>query len=184
MLDNIKADLSAFTCNGDLVSKLKCVLISHAFHMVAIYRVGTAFSAIPFIGVPIRVFFEYFIRIIYASDISLKSKIGPGLMIVHGHDIVIGGEVVIGKGCKILNGVTIGNKDTESLFNQQPIIGDDVVIGSGAKLLGAIHIGNRVIIGANSVVLKNFASDNVLAGVPAKIIKTHSLVSRGDNDAI
>ena len=77
----------------------------------------------------------------------------------------------IGKKCKILNGVTLGNKDTESPINQQPTVGDNVVIGSGAKLLGAIQIGDNVVIGANSVVLKSVPENVVVAGVPAKIVK-------------
>lgn len=171
MFNNITQDLSAFTKDGNFLVKVKCVLISHSFHLVFLYRLGSFFSQPPVIGSLLRVALEYVIRVMYASDISLKSKIGPGLVIVHGHDIVIGGDVKIGKKCKILNGVTLGNKDTELPINQQPIVGDNVVIGSGAKLLGSIKIGDNVVIGANSVVLKNFPSNVVVAGVPAKIIK-------------
>lgn len=171
MLNNITQDLSAFTKEGSFLAKVKCILVNHAFHLVTLYRVGVVVTKIPVLGALLRVLIEYLIRVIYASDISLKSKIGSGLMIVHGHDIVIGGSVRIGKRCKILNGVTLGNKDTESAINQQPIVGDNVVIGSGAKLLGSILIGDSVVIGANSVVLKSFPSNVVVAGVPAEIVK-------------
>lgn len=171
MFKNIAQDLSAYTKNGNVLTKLKCLLISHSFHMVVLYRFGSVLARIPVFGSLLRVMLEYVIRVVYASDISLNSKIGPGLMIVHGHDIVIGGDVKIGKRCKILNGVTLGNKDTESPVNQQPIVGDNVVIGSGAKLLGSIQVGDNVIIGANSVVLKSFPSNVVVVGVPAKIVK-------------
>lgn len=177
MFDNITQDLSAFTKDGNSLAKVKCVLISHTFHLVLLYRFGCVLAKFPVIGSLFRVVLEYFIRIIYASDISLKSKIGPGLMIVHGHDIVIGGDVKIGKKCKILNGVTLGNKDTESPINQQPIVGDNVVIGSGAKLLGAIQIGDNVVIGANSVVLRSVPTNVVVAGIPAKIVKTLDIKS-------
>lgn len=172
MFDNITQDLSAFTKDGNFLAKAKCVLIRHTFHLVLLYRFGCALAKFPAIGSLLRVVLEYFIRIVYASDISLKSKIGPGLMIMHGHDIVIGREVKIGKKCKIYNGVTLGNKDIESPINQQPTVGDNVAIGSGAKLLGSIQIGDNVVIGANSVVLKSFPSNVVVAGVPAKIVKT------------
>lgn len=175
---NIVADLSAFVKNEGFKQKLKCVLVSHAFHMVVLYRLGCAMAKIPIIGNGARVIIEYIIRVIYASDISLRSTIGPGLMIVHGHDIVIGGHVRIGKKCKILNSVTLGNKDTESSINQQPIVGDNVVIGSGAKLLGDIVIGDNVVIGANSVVLKSFPSNVIVAGVPAKIINSRESKSK------
>lgn len=176
-LNYLLQDLSAFTKNGTFRSKLKCVLISHTFHLVLIYRIGGVLSGFPLLGPFFRVLLEYIIRVIYSSDISLKSDIGPGLMIVHGHDIVIGGNVQIGGWCKILNGVTLGNKDTESPINEQPTVGDHVVIGSGAKLLGNISIGSNVIIGANSVVLRSFPDNVVIAGVPAKIVKDNIRVT-------
>jgi serine O-acetyltransferase len=171
MFYNIEKDLSAFTKDGSFIAKMKCVLIGHTFHLVLLYRIGSYFSRTPIIGGLFRVLLEYFMRVVYASDISLKSQIGPGLVIVHGHDIVIGGNVRIGKKCKILNGVTLGNKDTESSINQQPTVGDNVVIGSGAKILGAIQIGDNVIIGANSVVLIDVPPNSTCVGVPAKLFE-------------
>ena len=178
ILSIIRADLVASVKNEGFMAKLKCVLASHTFHMVLFYRIGCEMARIPILGNGIRVLIEYIIRIIYASDLSLKSKIGPGLVIVHGHDIVIGGDVKIGKNCKILNSVTLGNKDTESSVNQQPTVGNNVVIGSGAKLLGLIHVGDNVVIGANSVVLKSFPSNVVVACIPARIIYSKHLKSK------
>ena len=168
----IKQDLNRFTPIDSFVAKLKCILFVHSFHLVMLYRIGGLLASLPFVGSLLRVLWEYLIRIVYASDISLKSKIGGGLIIMHGHDIVIGSSVSIGQNCKILNGVTIGNKDTETIVNQQPTIGDGVVIGSGAKILGDIIIGNDVVIGANSVVTTSFPSNVVVAGIPGKVIRT------------
>lgn len=171
MFSNLREDLSRVSGGGGFGLRLKICLINHAFHLVILYRTGVFFSKIPMIGSFIRILFEYLIRVIYASDISLRSKIGPGFVIVHGHDIVIGCSSQIGRNCKVLNGVTLGNKDTETQVNQQPILGDGVVVGSGAKILGFIRVGNNVIIGANSVVVKDVPSDVTVAGVPSKIIK-------------
>lgn len=166
----IYVDLKALA--GDSIPiKLKCLFLSHAFHMVVCYRFGCALTKLPLIGKLARPFVEYFIRIFFASDISLKSKIGPGLVILHGHDIVIGANVVIGEHCKIFNGVTLGNKDTERNINLQPNIGDNVVLSTGCKILGDVSVGSGVIVGANSVVLKNVPSHSIAVGVPA-IIKT------------
>ncbi|QQZ37593.1 serine O-acetyltransferase [Pseudomonas sp. SK2] len=167
---NIHSDLLRFSNNGGALRNLKIVLVSHSFHLVALYRIGVFASKLPLGGELIRVFFEYLIRIVYASDISLRSKIGPGLVIMHGHDIVIGSAVVIGENCKILNGVTLGNKDTESSVNQQPIVGDNVVIGSGAKILGSIVVGDGAKIGANSVIIKDVPSGATVVGVPGRLI--------------
>jgi len=82
MFDNITQDLSAFTKDGSTVAKLKCVLISHTFHLVMLYRLGCFLSKMPVLGSLLRVVLEYLIRVLYASDISLKSQIGSGLMIM------------------------------------------------------------------------------------------------------
>ncbi|MNG25747.1 Serine acetyltransferase [compost metagenome] len=44
------------------------------------------------------------------------------------------------------------------------------MIGSGAKILGFITVGDNVIVGANSVVVKDVPSGVTVAGVPSKII--------------
>lgn len=174
MFSNLKEDLAAVSGDGSVANKIKIILLSHAFHIVVCYRAGAYLSKTKLIGSFLRVLFEYFIRVFYASDISLKSKVGAGLIIMHGHDIVIGSDVVIGKNCKILNGVTLGNKDTTLPVNEQPVLGDNVVLGSGAKLLGKIHIGDHVIVGANSVVLKDAPAGATVVGVPARVVKEHS----------
>ena len=87
MFNNIRKDLPSFTNGGDFYSKLKCILISHVFHMVVFYRAGVVIATNPLFGALLRVLMVYLIRAIYASYASLKSKIGPSLMILHGHDI-------------------------------------------------------------------------------------------------
>ena len=166
----MKMDLNKYVSSGGLKLKIKTVIVNHAFHLVLCIRIGQFLRAAPIIGSLLGVVVEYFIRIVFASDISLKSRIGPGLMIVHGHDIVIGGDVLIGENCKILNGVTLGNKDTESGVNAQPKIGNNVVIGTGAKILADIKVGDNVRIGANSVVVKEVPDNYIAVGVPARNI--------------
>ncbi|EGR2500867.1 serine acetyltransferase [Vibrio cholerae] len=168
MISVLRADLFAAAASDRLSTICKVAFFSHSFHLVVVYRFGTLLSTIPMFGSFFRVIIEYFIRIVFSSDISLKSKIGPGFVVVHGHDIVIGGDVLIGENCKIFNGVTLGNKDTETSVNQQPKVGDDVVLGTGAKILGRIVIGNNVRVGANSVVLHSIPDGAIAVGVPAR----------------
>jgi acetyltransferase-like isoleucine patch superfamily enzyme len=51
-------------------------------------------------------------------------------------------------------------------------IGNDVWIGYGATIMSGINIGDGAVIGANSVVTKNVAPYTIVAGNPAKFIKT------------
>jgi len=154
------------------VGKVKICLMSPSFHIILLYRISNFFvSEIPFFGNIMGLIVEYISRLLYSTDISRYAKIDEGLVIMHGMGTVIGSDVVIGKNCKILNGVNLGNRDTETLNNQQPKIGDNVVIGAGAKCLGNIIIGNNVLIGSNAVVLTDIPHNSTAVGIPAKIIK-------------
>lgn len=52
------------------------------------------------------------------------------------------------------------------------VIGNNVWIGDKATILAGVHIGDNVIVAANAVVTKDVQSNNVVAGVPAVVIKT------------
>lgn len=97
------------------------------------------------------------------------SNIGGGLIIQHGFATIISAKS-IGKSCKIYQQVTIG-------YNHQleaPILGNNVEVCCGAKIIGGVHIGDNVLIGANSVVINDIPSNCVVAGIPAKIIRSLS----------
>ena len=52
------------------------------------------------------------------------------------------------------------------------VIGDNVFIGVNSVILPGAHIGNNVIIGAGSVVSGNISDNVVIAGNPAKVIRS------------
>ncbi|WP_226795852.1 serine O-acetyltransferase [Bacillus sp. B3-WWTP-C-10-D-3] len=101
----------------------------------------------------------------YGIEIGIKSKIKEGFCIHHLNGIVIGEGAEIGRNFHVYQQVTIGQKG-----DKYPIIGDQVRIYPGAKVIGGITIGDSVSIGANSVVLKNVPSKDIVAGIPAKSI--------------
>ena len=96
---------------------------------------------------------------------------GKGLFLGHPRGVVINPETVIGEYCTIINQVTIGGPSV--------MIEDFVEIGAGAKVISTsqrpISIGRHSIIGAGAVVTKSAPPFSILAGVPAKVIKTKNL---------
>ncbi len=108
-------------------------------------------------------------QIRYGIEIQSTTKIGKALLIPHFGGIVIHENAIIGDGCTIMHGVTIGINAFKSM-TEVAEIGDNVVIGAGAKIIGNIKIGNNVTIGANSVVTKDIPSNAVVGGNPGKII--------------
>src|ERR1035437_5388123 len=60
-------------------------------------------------------------------------------------------------------------------FGSEPYlitIGNSVFIGNNSIILPDITVGNNVVIGAASVVTKNIPDNVVVAGIPAKTIRT------------
>ncbi len=117
--------------------------------------------------------FAYYLQsrnsMITALDIHPAAKIGKGIMIDHGHDIVIGETTVIEDNVSMMQGVTLGGTGKE-MGDRHPKIQHGVLIGAGAKVLGNITIGNCSRIAACSVVLHDVPPNRTVAGVPAKIV--------------
>lgn len=109
-------------------------------------------------------------RIFCNSVVYSSTKIGINCNFAYGGiAVVVHPKTIIGNNVTISQCVTIGGR---SGHKDLPIIGDNVYIGAGAKVLGPIKIGNNVIIGANAVVISNIPDNSVVAGIPAKIIRT------------
>ena len=84
----------------------------------------------------------------------------------HGlNGIIVSHNAKIGKRCRILHQVTIGEGRGGA-----PVIGDDVFIGAGSKLIGNIHIGNHVKIAAGSVVMQDIPDYAVVLPDNIKIV--------------
>lgn len=79
-------------------------------------------------------------------------------------------------GTLIRNSRWVGN-NVESL-STPTFIGSDVWIGYGAIVLSGVHIGDSAIVAAGAVVTRDVPENSVVAGNPARVIRT-----RFDGDA-
>jgi serine O-acetyltransferase len=117
--------------------------------------------------------FAYYLQsrssMIASMDIHPAARIGKGIMVDHGHDIVIGETAVIEDNVSIMQGVTLGGTGKES-GDRHPKIRYGVLVGAGAKILGNIEIGHCSRVAACSVVLHDVPPNSTVAGVPAKVV--------------
>lgn len=105
----------------------------------------------------------------FSVDIHPAARIGIGIMIDHGHSIVVGETAAIGDNVSLLHGVTLGGTGKES-GDRHPKIGNNVMVGAGAKVLGNIRVGDCSRIAAGSVVLSEVPPQTTVAGVPARVV--------------
>ena len=116
------------------------------------------------LGVPMipRIMTEY-AHNLTGIDIHPGATIGEYFFIDHGTGVVIGETAVIGKGCRLYQGVTLGAlsfpKDSDGVLvkgvPRHPILEDNVTVYAGATILGRITIGSGSIIGGNVWVTKD-----------------------------
>ncbi len=105
----------------------------------------------------------------FGCKIFGSTKIDGGLMCYHPFAAVINAKS-IGKNFQFRNSLTIGNKANDN--TKIPTIGANVIVGANVVIIGDITIGDNVIVGAGSVVVKDVPSNVVIAGNPAKIIRS------------
>ena len=90
--------------------------------------------------------------------------------------ITIGNDVTITRGVSFIThdgGVAVFRDKHPGLNLYGRItIGNNVFIGINSIILPNVNVGNNVVIGAGSVVNKDIPDNVVVAGVPAKVIKT------------
>jgi maltose O-acetyltransferase len=109
-----------------------------------------------------------------------------------GAEIHIGDDVFINQGTRIhaRSRVDVGNRveigdlaiiyDTnfhavapgDSIVTEPIIIEDDCWIGSSAIILPGVHLGRGSVVAAGSVVTKSFGVGSLVAGNPARLVRT------------
>lgn len=96
-------------------------------------------------------------------DIHPGARIGRDFFIDHGTGVVIGETCVIGRGCRLYQGVTLGAlsfpKNTDGTLikgnARHPVLEDNVTVYAGATILGRVTIGRGAVIGGNVWITEN-----------------------------
>ena len=99
-----------------------------------------------------------------------------GLLIYHSCGIVVHRDARCGQYCKLHGMNCIGNNGVGSGVDNSPKIGDHLDLGIGAKIIGNVTLADNTTVAAGAVVCKSFDTPyQVLAGIPAKILKIKSV---------
>ena len=143
--------------------------------VTVIYRIRHRLNTEP--PVPGRLLFRAllyplakFMKLLVGASLNPAGRIGPRFRLVHTGSVFLGGKMVMGSDCLVFHEVTVGPRSSRSPGHA--VIGDRVHIHPGAKVLGEITIGDDAVIGANSVVLEDVPAGAVVAGNPARVIRS------------
>ncbi|KQL39297.1 maltose acetyltransferase [Bacillus sp. FJAT-25509] len=116
----------------------------------------------------------------FHCDLGYNIHVGDHFYAGYNCTILDMAEVKIGNNCMIgpnvgiyTAGHSIEPKDRNKSGYAIPIhIGDDVWIGGSCTILPGITIGDNSIVAAGSIVTKDVPTNTVVAGNPAKVIKS------------
>jgi acetyltransferase-like isoleucine patch superfamily enzyme len=118
-----------------------------------------------------------FVEVQKGVSVGRNCKISSHTFICEG--VTIEDEVFIGHGVNFINDnypratAAAGALQTESDWQVIPtVVAQGASIGTGATILGGVQIGAGAIVGAGSVVTKNVPAGMIVAGNPARIIRS------------
>lgn len=163
--------LSSAVRDSSQPNTVSVLLFNQGFHSLVTYRISNALWYSGRDG--LARYFQSLSSRTFGSDIHPACKIGSNCVLASGTGVVIGETAVIGNGCSIAHGVTLGGTGKES-GDRHPKIGDGVYLAAGATILGNIKIGDGSIVEAGSVVTKQVDAFSRVGGVPAKLITKFS----------
>jgi len=117
----------------------------------------------------------------FGSDIRVfknaNLKIGSGYF--NGFvQVVCAHSIEIGDNCAIARDVIIRDTDAHELVEEgfkktKPVkIGNHVWIGTRAIIMKGVTVGDGAVVAAGAVVTKDVPKNSVVAGIPARVIKT------------
>lgn len=101
----------------------------------------------------------------HGMSFSRNVKCGYGLHLVHAIGIIINQTAIIGNNVTLHQHTNIGSDR-----DRAAVIGNNVYIGPQTCLVENVHIASNTVIGAGTIVTKDFEG-GVIVGNPARVIK-------------
>ncbi len=123
-----------------------------------------------------RTYFRYPWKISIGSGVSINRGCEfYGSMVAGNAYIVIGDHCALGPRVRILSATHDYHKLDLPDQAASVTIGQHVWIGAGATILPGVTIGDGAVVAASSVVTRDVAPFSIVAGNPARFIKTREL---------
>jgi maltose O-acetyltransferase len=104
--------------------------------------------------------------------IGPNSFLNRGVVICAAERVAVGARVRLGDHACVYD-TNLHPVDKADDARPRPVsIGDDVWIGRNAVILPGVEVGAGSVVGANAVVTRSFGAGLLIAGNPARVVKT------------
>ena len=114
-----------------------------------------------------------------SAIISSFAKVGEGCMILHRVIIqagtTLGNHVILNTGSQVDHDGSIGDYvhiAPRAVLCGNVTVGEGTLIGAGAIVLPGVKIGRWATVGAGAVVTKDVGDYSIVAGVPARVVRS------------
>ncbi len=113
--------------------------------------------------------------IMMGAVINIGATVGAKTMI--DMNAVLGGRAEVGANCHIGAGAVLAGV-VEPPSAKPVIVEDGVLVGANAVVLEGVRVGAGSVVAAGAIVVQDVAPNTVVAGVPARMIKTIDQVDK------
>jgi 2,3,4,5-tetrahydropyridine-2,6-dicarboxylate N-acetyltransferase len=107
--------------------------------------------------------------IMMGAVINIGAVIGEETMI--DMNVVLGARATVGRKCHIGAGAVLAGV-LEPPSRKPVVVADNVLVGANAVILEGVRVGKGSVVAAGAVVTKNVPPGVVVAGVPARVVKS------------
>ena len=111
-------------------------------------------------------------RVSIGNNVWKSFALSGGCYIQVGNGIEIADDTIVGPGVKIISANHSSENSDVWIASKPIIIGKGCWIGANSVILPDVELGDNTIVGAGSIVTKSFNGNCIIAGNPAKVIKT------------
>lgn len=118
---------------------------------------------------PLACYMQSLVSETFGMDLHPAAMFGRGVMIDHATSIVVGETAVIGDGCTLFHGVTLGGTG-KTRGDRHPKLGKRVVVGSNASILGNVKVADDCKIGSSAVLVHDVPRGTTIVGTKGKVL--------------
>ena len=118
---------------------------------------------------PLACYMQSLVSETFGMDLHPAAMFGRGVMIDHATSIVVGETAVIGDGCTLFHGVTLGGTG-KTRGDRHPKLGKRVVVGSNASILGNVKVADDCKIGSSAVLVHDVPPGTTIVGTKGKVL--------------